>query len=72
MEGVAELVGLGLVDALAAGAAVLGLVLAEGVPLELAEDVLEGLLADAADGAGGELVVVASRSMYPASSRIFA
>ena len=48
-ERVAELVLLGVVGAVAAGAAVVGLVAADAVLLELREDVAERLLADLAD-----------------------
>ena len=58
-ERVAELVGLGVVRAVAARPAVLDGVTAEAVALEVPEDVLERLVADLADGARGEAELIA-------------
>ena len=58
-EGIAELVGLDLVGAVAARPALLERVAAEAVALEVPEDVAQGLVADLADGPRGQLEAVA-------------
>ncbi|GBD13701.1 hypothetical protein HRbin24_01737 [bacterium HR24] len=60
VEGVAELVALGVLGALGARAPFAGGVLAVGRLLDLGVDLAEGLLADAADGLGGQLPLLAA------------
>ena len=60
LEGVAELIGLGLAQQVAIGAARVHAVAADAVFLEVSEDFLQGLLADAPDAAGGQLRLVAA------------
>ena len=67
LEGVAELIGLGLAQQVAVGASGVHAVAADAVLLEVREDFLEGLLSDAPDAPGRQLGLVAAGDI----SRLF-